>query len=278
MTELFLGMASNRIRTNMGKETKKKGERTDKIALMADIIMRFACSETSLGISELSREFSKNKMYILRMLSSLEAIGWVSQDRVSKRYKVGNELVNLGALLISRFYLTKITLPYLYELAEIANETTAVSIRIGYERMFVQEVPAKHNDRHTVILGQRYPLWLGATGKSNAAYLSDAEIDELIKIMKRELPAFNLNLSFNADQYRNDLKEIKKRGYAMSAGEYRPDICVLAAPIFDQKQTVIGSLIIRGNLPRFNLEKANKYSAVIIEMTNNINREIKNLA
>jgi DNA-binding IclR family transcriptional regulator len=217
-------------------------------------------------------------MHILRLLSSLEAIGWVSKDPVSQKYTIGDDLVTFGILLTYRFSLPKITIPYLYELAEITNETAALSIRIGYERLFVQEVPAKHDHHQTVILGQRYPLWLGASGRSMAAYLSAAEINQLIDLRRREMAAFTLGRTFNPDQYRNDLEEIKKRGYAMSLGDYRPDICVLAAPIFGKKQKVIGSLIVRGKSPSFNLELAEKYSAVILEMTNKITREVQGVA
>jgi DNA-binding IclR family transcriptional regulator len=260
--------------TNMTMKNNKE-ERADRIVLLADILKRLAYSDTMLGVSELGREYSKNKVYIHRLLSSLEAIGWVSKDRVSQKYKVGEDLVTFGILLTYRFSLPKITIPYLYELADITNETTALSIRIGYERLFVQEVPAKHDHRQTVILGQRYPLWLGATGKSMAACLSDTEIDDLVHMMRRELPSYNVGFTLNTAQYRNDLKEIKKRGYAITAGDYRPDICVLAAPIFGKKQAVIGSLIVRGKLPSFNPETAEKYSTVILEMTNSINREIQ---
>jgi IclR family transcriptional regulator, KDG regulon repressor len=262
----------------MVNKTTKKKEKTDKISLLADILTRLATSDTSFGVSELGREHSKNKMYIHRLLSSLESIGWATKDPISQKYKVGDELVNFGLLLTYRFSIPKITIPYLYELSDITNETTALSIRIGYERLFVQEVPAKHDHHRTVILGQRYPLWLGATGKSMAAYLSDVEIDELVNIMRRELPTFNIGRTFNTDQYRNDLKEIKKKGYAMTLGDYRPDICVLAAPIFGNKQKVVGSLVVRGQLPSFNLEIAKKYGTVIMEMTNNITREIQGIA
>ena len=143
---------------NMAMKTNKKEEKTDKIVLLAEILTRLAYSDNSFGISELGCEFSKNKVYIHRLLSSLESIGWVSKDRISQKYKVGDELVTFAFLLASRFYLPKITLPYLYELSDITNETTVLSVRIGYERLFVQEVPAKHDSRHTVVLGQRYPL------------------------------------------------------------------------------------------------------------------------
>jgi DNA-binding IclR family transcriptional regulator len=229
-------------------------------------------------LSELSREYSKNNMYIHRLLSSLESVGWVSKDPVSQKYAAGDDLVTFGLLLTCRFSLPRITLPYLYELADITNETTALSVRIGYERVWVQEIPAKHDKHRSVILGQRYPLWIGASGKSMAAYLSDAEIDTLINIRRRDVSAFTLGRTFNSDQYRNELKEIKKMGYSMSVGEYRPDVCVLAAPIIGKKQSVLGSIVVRGTLPSFSLEKARKYSTVILEMANNINREVQGLA
>ena len=61
----------------------------------------------------------------------------------------------------------------------------------------------------------------------------------------RELPAFS-GLPFNTDQYRNELKEIKKCGYALSVADCMPDVCVLAASIYVQNQTVIGALEEKG--------------------------------
>ena len=257
--------------------TKKIEEKINRICLLIDILTRIAHADTSFGVSELGREFSKNKVYVHRLLSSLESTGWVTKDRDSQKYKVGNELFNFALLLTSRFYLSKIALPYLYELSSITNETTSLSVRVGYERVLVQRLPSLHDKSQPGVLGQRYPLWLATTGKSMAAFLSDTEIDELVNIMRREMPAFN-GLPFNTEQFRNELKEIRKRGYAMSVGDYRPDVCVLAAPIYGQNKAVIGSLVVRGSSPPFTLERAEKYSAVIMEMTNKINREIQALA
>jgi IclR family KDG regulon transcriptional repressor len=210
-------------------------------------------------------------------LSSLESIDWVTKDPASRKYRIGIKLVSFALLLASRFIVTKISLPYLYELSDITNETTALCIRIGYERMFVQEIPAKHVNHQSVILGERLPLWLGATGKAMVAYLNDTEINELIDIMRREHLTFNRGLTFNSDRYRKDLIEIKERGYAISSGEFRPDVCVLAAPIFLQRKAVIGALIVRGKQPSFNMEKAEKYSSVIRELTNKMNRDLQDL-
>jgi IclR family KDG regulon transcriptional repressor len=260
----------------MAIKTNKEDEKKDRIVLLTELLTRLASSDTSYGVSELGRELSKNKFYIHRLLSSLESIGWVSKDSVSERYIAGNELFNFALLLTSRFYLSKITLPYLYELSHITNETISLSVRIGYERILLQRMPSEHDKSDIGVLGQRYPLWLATTGKTMAAFLGDTEIDELINIMRRELPTFSGH-PFNTDEYRNELSEIKKRGYAISVGEYRPDVCVLAAPIFDQNQKVIGSLVVRGSSPPFTRERAEKYSNVILEMTNKINQEIKKL-
>ena len=272
------GVHPNQIFSWRQLKNGKKEDSANRFHVLSDILKRLVYSNASLGVSELSRELAKNKVYIHRVLSSLESMGWVSRDGASQKYKLGNELVTFGLLLTSRFYLTKITLPYLYELSDISNETTAVCIRIGYERMWVQEIPAKHENRQTVILGQRYPLWMGASGQSMAAYLNDAEIDELFGIMRKELPTFQAGQPKDIKRYRNDLKEIKKQGYAISAGDYRPDICVLAAPIFDQSQVVTATIVIRGRLPEFNPNRAKKYIPVILEMANKINLEIKDLA
>ena len=254
-------------------KTKKTREKTDRIALLADILARLANSETSLGVSDFGREFAKNKGYIHHLLSSLESIGWVAKDSVSQKYKVGYKLFNFGLSVISRFTLTKITFPYLYELSDITNETTALCMRIGYERVYIQEMPAKHDNQQTVKLGQRYPIWQGAAGKAMVAFLTDMELQEMTDIMKRELPARKESHPLDVE-YQRKLGEIKKRGYAITLADYRPDVCVLAAPIFDRTRAVIGSLIVRGKSPAFSPKIAEKYGPVILEITSKINREI----
>jgi IclR family KDG regulon transcriptional repressor len=259
----------------MPKRNNVTEVKSDRIALLATIVKRLAESPMPFGVSELARSLSRNKVYVHRLLSSLESIGWVSKDPLSQKYKAGNELLNLGLLLISRSPLSKITLSYLYELSYITNETTALCIRIGYERVFIQHIPAKHDNHQAVVLGQYYPLWLGATGKAMAAFLDDEEIDELIEIMRREQPTLKMSVVFDIDQYRNQLKDIRAKGYAISVGEYTPDVCVLAAPIFDQRRTVVASIIVRGKAPSFDRETAEKYSAAISKMANDISGQIQ---
>jgi DNA-binding IclR family transcriptional regulator len=208
-------------------------------------------------------------------MSSMESIGWVCQDPVSQKYKIGTELFNFSLLLVARSPLSKISRPYLYELSHITNETSALCLRIGFERVFIQHIPAKQDNHRADVLGQCYPLWLGATGKSMAAFLDESEIDELMDIMRQELPGFKTGPAFDIDQYRNQLNEIREKGYAISVGEYTPDICVLAAPIFDQRRTPVASLIVRGILPTFIREKAEKYSAVVLKMANEISGQLR---
>lgn len=249
-------------------------EKTDKIHILVDVLTRLASSDASLGVSELGRELSKNKVYIHRMMSSLESSGWVTKNEASQRYVAGDELINFALLLSSKFYLSKITLPYLYELSNLTNETTALSVRVGYERVLVQVIPSKDDKSKVAVLGQHFPLWLAATGKSMAAFLSGEEINTLVKIMKRELPEYR-GLNLSVGQFRSELKEIKNQGYALSVGDYVPDVCVLAAPLFNPKKKVIGALVVRGSSPPFTLNLAKKYSPIMLRMTHQINKELQ---
>jgi IclR family transcriptional regulator, KDG regulon repressor len=239
------------------------------------ILEYLASVDFPLGLAEISRELSLNKVSVFRILSSLEEVGWVIHEPFSQKYKLSENLLMFGLRLLSRIELQKIAGPHLYELAHLTGETTALSIRLGLERIFLQEIPGRYENVVIIPIGSSMPLWIGADGKSMLAFLPEDDIEKVIKHLDDPIPALTL-LGCKVDvlTLKEKLAKIKEQGYDISAGEIHPDGCAVAAPIFGHNHTVIGSLRLRGLLPRFNPELATKYAPFVIKTANRISQEL----
>lgn len=231
--------------------------------------------DVPVGIVEISHELSLNKVSVFRILSSLEEAGWVVQEPSSKKYKLSEKMLMFGLRLASRINLQEKAGPHLYELVHLTGETAALSIRLGLECMFLQEIHGRYATGATIYVGSNMPLWIGADGKSILAFLPEGDIEKVIKKMEGSLQAKTfLGHKVDTQVLKEELVKIKYQGYAISIGEYHPKGCAVASPIFGHNREVIGSLRLRGLLPRFNRELAQKYAHFVINTANKISREL----
>jgi DNA-binding IclR family transcriptional regulator len=239
------------------------------------VLEYLASVDVPLGVAEISRELSLNKVSVFRILSSLEEAGWVIKEHVSPKYRLSENLLMFGLRLISRIELQKVAVRHLYELAQMTGETTALSIRLGLERIFLQEVPGRYAIGTTIHIGANMPLWMGADGKSMLAFLPADDIEKVFKQLENpQLALTFLGRKVDVQKLKEELVKIKEQGYAISAGEYHPNGCAVASPIFGHNHDVIGSLRLRGLLPHFNHELAEKYAPFVTKIANNISREL----
>jgi len=79
-----------------------------------------------------------------------------------------------------------------------------------------------------------------ATGKAIAAYLPDAELDRLLG--QTEFRKLTEKTIADVEALRKHLEEVRQQGYAVDEEEYHPGIRCLAAPIFDHRGSVVGSI------------------------------------
>ena len=57
--------------------------------------------------------------------------------------------------------------------------------------------------------------------------------------------------------------QVRKDGYCISEGELDPDKSGISAPIFDEKQRILGSITLVGNSERFNAFNRDYLSGLI---------------
>lgn len=235
------------------------------------ILDELASAEGPLGISDLSRRLKIGKNNIFRILSALHDKAWVEQDAETKKYGLTGALAGIGHKALSQLDIRKISHPYLNELQQITGETSALIIRVELERMFLSFIPSSHEVRHFVPVGKLLKLWYGSGGKVILAFLTKDEIETVLnEFNNAKNPVSSASKKVTVTSLRKELAQIRKQGFAMGFGERTAGTTGVAAPIFNHKHEVVGSIGVSGPEHRFDKEKALQHSTLLMETAKKI--------
>jgi IclR family acetate operon transcriptional repressor len=235
----------------MSDTPESGGQAIAAVQRAADVLLLFANGErATLGVTEIAKELGYSKAVVHRILNSLRTRELVTIDDETHRYSLGPAAVGLGLTYLEGLDVREIARPTLQKLSDESGETATLSLRTGWERIYIDQVTPSREVKMEVVLGQSFPLHAGGSSKAILAFLSDEEQAEYTNLPLKKLTGSTV---VDPDMLRDELADIRKRGYAMSFGERREGASSVAAPIFDHEGHAIASMSISGPLERFRL-------------------------
>jgi len=212
------------------------------------ILEAFSSEKAELGVTELSQKLNLHKSTVSRLLSSLQREGWVEENPLTHKYRLGMALVTLGGLVLQRLDVTQSALPHMRALVDITQETVNLAIRDRDEAVNIAEIPSPQPVRYIGWVGRRIPLHCTSTGKVLLAYLPTAEREAFFA---RGLPRYTSNTITSSDLLRRELVRVREQGYAVCHEEFDIGLNGGAAPVRDHTREVVAVISVAG--PAFRL-------------------------
>ncbi len=167
------------------------------------------------------------------ILNTLESFGLVRFDNRTRQYGLGWSLVQMGIHAQQQLGdLEAVIRPHLELLSRDTGVTCIMARLMGDYLLIRQKVESVADPRPTAVVNQLYPLTSGALGKAILAYMSETDVIDYARRMG--LPAFTECSITSVDALLEDLKEVRRLGYAVSLGEYSPGVNSIACPAFDE--------------------------------------------
>lgn len=205
----------------------------------------------SVGVTEISQEIRLAKSTVYRLLETLVEKGMLSKDLAANKYSLGYKILELAFSASASWNLVNLAMPFLVELRDVYNETTALAIKVGLNYSYIAEAVSHQEFRVNPILGKSYPLHWAGTGKAILAYTTEEERNEALKIApySRSTP----NTITDIDILKAQLEQIHQDGYSVSFGERAEGAAVIATPICDQRNIAVGAVCLVG--PELRLRK-----------------------
>lgn len=193
-----------------------------------DVLECFALEE-QLGVSDVARRLGVAKSTAHRLLSALCTRGLAEKDPVTRRYRLGMHLVELGQIAHSRLELRRRTLPVLEELREASGCTVHLSVADGCDVLHVERLESIRAIAVMADVRRRWPLHATSTGKVIAAF--DPELAAARKAAG--FPVCTERTIRNADEFDRALAQVRRTGYATNIGEAKDGAASVAAPVLD---------------------------------------------
>jgi len=224
--------------------------------------------EWSLG--ELSEQLGLNKTTTHRLLAALESEKLIMRSATGN-YQLGAEMIALGGCAMRANDLRAASRPIMEVLTQETSETVSLEVLSKNQVMIMDEVSSREPMGVIQNVGARLPLHATSTGKLLLAYASDDVIDN---VLGRPLPALTPSTITDQVVLRNELSEIRARGYASTQDELDIGFMAVAAPIYDQTRTVVAALSVGGPILRMDTERLSEIVAALQVAARKISRRI----
>jgi DNA-binding IclR family transcriptional regulator len=225
---------------------------------------------TLVEISKLAKiPRSSAHRLLLRMM-----LGGLIEPTDEGRYVIANSLFQSGVLAPKLQELGSLAHSVLNDLARETGETANLGALDGPNIIFIDVIESIHHLRVAVKPGSSKPFHLIALGKSAAAFMPQDKLDVLWRNLPLPLEAPTPNSISDLAQLREEFRQIRRHGYAVSDEEYILGVRAVAAPIFSRKGGVEGALGVSGPANRLSIEKIATLAELVITAAENVTEQL----
>ncbi len=194
-----------------------------------DILRIISLSRGGVGVSELARDLKMAKSTVHGITSALEELGAIIRAPLTKKYKIGPTLLELGRSAFSQIDIADLAKPFMEDLMERTGESVFLGVLNGDRITILDIVESRKELKITSPRGTAISMFAGATGK---VFLASMEEDRAIDIIKaKELPTYTKNTITDPDRYLSEIRRARQAGYATDDEEYILGVRAVAAPI-----------------------------------------------
>ncbi len=193
------------------------------------ILSAISSSKDGMGVSDLAKKLKIAKSTVHGMTSALEELGAVMRDPLTKKYKLGFTLLEIGRSAYSQIDLQASARPVTEELMERTQTSVFLGIQNWGQVTIMDIVESRQGLNITAPLGSTIPLFAGAVGKVFLASMSEDQAKKIVK--SKGLPRFTDNSIVDLDLYFNELRQVREKGYAVDDEEYIAGVRAVASPL-----------------------------------------------
>ena len=216
-----------------------------------DVLEQFHGNVDEIGVTELSKRLKLHKNNVFRLLATLEARGYIEQNKTSENYRLGLRCLQLGQTFIHQMGLLMQSRSVLEDLSRATQESAYVAIRKGNAIIPLDFVEPARTVRVVSFLGTVLPTHCTAAGKVHLVYEAEGTPGQHLP---ENLERFTGNTIIDRHALREQMKFIGEAGYAVERSEFAEDVNAAAVPIRDYTRSLVGTLVVVGPAHRLTEE------------------------
>ncbi len=199
-----------------------------------DIVAAFGAEHRAMSLSEVAAAAGLARPTARRLLLTLEELGYVRSS--AGVFELTPKVMSLGLAYVSSLGLWDIARPHLAALVARTGESSSMAQLDGSDIVYVARVSVPKLIALRVEIGTHFPAVQTSQGKVLLAALPPDQVAAALAQPSRSgLPPY---IGRPPGQLRDELAEIRARGWALADEELAPGVRSVAVPVRDGTGTV----------------------------------------
>jgi DNA-binding IclR family transcriptional regulator len=212
------------------------------------ILEEIARHRDGIGLAELSKMVGLHNSTAFHLAKTLVSLGYIRQERDSKRYRIGLPLFALAASALDEIEMVNIAMPILEQLSRDTGESGHFAVRMGDAVVVIARTSGSGAFQLTDRVGVVRPAHCTALGKVILAALNEDEIKRFLQ--RVELKPSTKKSITEVPALLREIADVKRTGVAYDQGEFNLEVRCIAVPAKDFTGQTIGAIGISGPIWR----------------------------
>jgi IclR family transcriptional regulator, KDG regulon repressor len=236
------------------------------------ILEEVARHRDGIGLAELSKLVGLHNSTTFHLARTLASLGYLRQDKESKRYRIGRPLFALAASALDEIEMVHVATPVLEDLSRETGESGHFGVRMGDAVVVIARTSGPGAFQLTERVGVVRPVHCTALGKIILAALRP---DQLKRMLERiDLKPSTDNSITDAAVLSKEIEEIRRTGIAFDDGEFNAEVRCIAVPVMDFTGQIIGALGISGPIWRLSNQALQGHARLVRAAANRLSTEL----
>ncbi|ROQ92009.1 IclR family transcriptional regulator [Desulfosoma caldarium] len=218
----------------------KRSGQPNAIEKALQVLLAFQVDRPRWGVRELATHLGFSPATIQRLLKTLKAYHFIDQDPRTQQYRLGTIYYRFLEVLQSQHGVVQEAGPVMRRLSLETGETVHLNVLDGRERLCVDSVESSQSLKAGMPVGNRSPLYAGASSKCLLAFAPKAFVDAYLAEV-RPIP-LTPNTLVDSEKLMAEIAAIRDRGWAESLAERTLGLGSLSVPIFSHNGHVLAAL------------------------------------
>ena len=234
------------------------------------VLEAFSAEQPEWGIRDLARKVGLNASTVFRIVSTLHAAGYLEQGPETQRYSLGPKVMKLAGLFRLHNSITTIADRTFESYTDRFHHNFYLGKLCEYEVIYLSTLDGRGPIRIAIEPGGSIELHTTALGKVLLAYQTDEYVQGFLN--SHPLNAFTSRTITDPAVLWQQIREIRKQGYAINDGEHYEDIAAVATPVYDS----LGQVTVGVSLayPRHFIQKGRLDTNSLIQLAQEVAHEI----
>ena len=235
------------------------------------ILEEIARHREGIGLADLSKLVGLHNSTTFHLAKTMVSLGYIRQERNSKRYRVGRPLFALAASALDEIEMVNVATPVLEDLSRETGESSHFAVRMGDSVVVIARTSGPGAFQLTDRVGVVRPAHCTALGK---VILASLRPDQLERFLERvELSPSTEKSITETPVLLREIEQVRRTGIAFDDGEFNLEVRCVAVPVKDFTGKIVGALGISVPVWRLSNQDLQRRAKIVQAAANRLSTE-----